>query len=62
MNLVAGRDEVVEELLKYLVVLDGNVLGVVVVVVVEMEVITVGAFVGGVFLMLSLRPKKLEKS
>lgn len=64
MNLVAGRDGVVEELLKYLVVLDGYVLGVVVVVVVVLvvEMFTVGAFVGGVFLMLSFRPKKLEKS
>lgn len=59
MNLVVGRDGVVEELLKYLVVLDGNVLGVGTVVV---ELTTAGAFVGGVFLMLSFRPKKLEKS
>lgn len=58
MNLVVERDGVAEELLEYLVVLDGKVLDVVVVV----EVITVGAFVGGVFLILSFRPKKFEKS
>lgn len=55
MNLVVEREGVVGELLKNLVVLEGTALGVVV-------AAGVGACVGGVFLMLSFLPKKLEKS
>lgn len=55
VNLAVGREGVVDELLKNLVVLEGTVLGVVV-------AAGVGACVGAVFRMLSFRPKKLEKS
>lgn len=55
MNLVVGRDDVVVELLKYLVVLEGTVLGVVV-------VVGVGVCVGAVFFTLSFRLNKFEKS